>query len=248
VVNVADRSNNTYQTFGTLTAGEGIQVAPEATYNEVYRYIALNIDGVWSFHRVVITLTHVTLRTGDKPGMYYKANFRCDDVLASRMDSYGVVLSLQDMPGADFRDEAGNVWTKYDVKALSSSAVSATSGSVVNIIKESLSKEENTARMQMKVYANAYMTVDTTGMGELVNFMSDNANGGKTAEAEDFTGVAYSLFDIVKEINDNWDTYSDEDKAIVAENVAVWAGWIANAEDFAEAFGNIVAYEPPVAA
>jgi hypothetical protein len=102
--------------------------------------------------------------------------------------------------------------------------------------------------MQMKVYANAYMTVDTTGMGELVNFMSDNANGGKTAEAEDFTGVAYSLFDIVKEINDNWDTYSDEDKAIVAENVAVWAGWIANAEDFAAELGNIVAYEPPVVA
>lgn len=247
VVYGADRSNNTYKTFGTLTAGEGIQVAPEATYNEIYRYIALNIDGVWSFHRVVIDLTHVTLRTGDKPGMYYKANFRCDDVLAARMDSYGVVLSLQDMPGANFRDEAGNVWTKYDVSAISNSAVSATSGSVVNIIKEDLSKEENAARMQMKVYANAYMTVDT-GLGEVVNFMSDNENGGKTAAAEDFTGVAYSLFDIVKEINDNWDSYSDEDKAIVAQNVAVWAGWITNAEEFAAQLGNIVAYEPPVVA
>ena len=252
LVTGADVTNNGYTRYGTLTAGEGIQVAPEATYNEAYRYIALNIDGEWSFHRVVIDLTHVTLRTGDKPGMYYKASYKCDEVLADRIDSYGVVLSLQDMPNTEFMYESGNAWTKYDINDFkanyASNTVSTTSGSVVNIIKESLSKEENTARMQMKVYANAYMTVDTTGMGELTNFMSDNANGGKTAEAEDFTGVAYSLFDIVKAINDNWDTYSDEDKAIVAENVAVWAGWIANAEEFAAELGNIVAYEPPVAA
>ena len=234
VVFVADSTNDSYTRYGTLTAGEDISIANEAFFDETHRYIALNIDGVYSFHRVVIQLNHVTLRTGDKPGMYYKANYKCDPILADRIDSYGVVLSLQDMPYADFEDEAGNVWTKYDINDFkanrTNNTVSTTSGSVVNIIKESLSKEDNAARMQMKVYANAYLKIDLSGMGTYTCFVSDMDNSGKTADAEDFTGVAYSLFDIVKEIDTNWETYSDDDKAVVAQNVAVWAGWIANAE------------------
>ena len=137
--------------------------------------------------------------------------------------------------------------TKYDGAAFNSlyekNAVATTSGSVCNIIMADLSKEANADRMQMNVYANAYLTVDQDGTGSLINIMSDNANAGKTADAEDFTGVAYSLLSVVQAINDNWDSYSDEDKALVAQNVAVWAGWIANAEtEFAGKLGNIVAY------
>ena len=249
LVNGTDRSNNDYGRFGTLTAGEGIVVASEASYDEEHRFIALNIDGVWSFHRVVIELTHVTLRTGDKPGLYYKADYRCDAVLRDRIDAYGVVLSLANMPGADFLTETDdiNMATKYDGAAFKAlyekNAVATTSGSVCNIIKADLSKEANALRMQMNVYANAYLTVDQDGTGSLINIMSDNANAGKTADAEDFTGVAYSLLSVVQAINDNWDSYSDEDKALVAQNVAVWAGWIANAEtEFAGKLGNIVAY------
>jgi hypothetical protein len=248
---VADRTNDSYSKYGTLVAGENISIASAADFG-TNNYIALNIDGVWSFHRVVIELTHVTLRTGDKPGMYYKAQYKCDSALAERIESYGVVMSLQDVPYADFEDEAGNAWTKYSgadfLANRSGSTVSSNSSALVNVIKESLSKEENAQRMQMKVYENAYLQVDITGLGNTTYFMSDTENGGMTADEEGFTGVAYSMYDIVKAINDSWDDYSDEDKAVVAESVMTWANWIDNAEQFTAELGNIVAYEPPVAA
>jgi len=246
-----DSTNDDYSGYGTLIAGEGIEIVMDTTDGD-NRYIALEKDGAWSFHRVVIDLTTVTLRTGDKPGMYYKVQYKCDATLAERINSYGVVLSLQDMPYADFDSEAGNAWTKYSgadfLANRSGSTVNSNSGALVNVIKESLSKEENAQRMQMKVYANAYLQVDITGLGNTTYFMSDMENGGMTADEEDFTGVAYSMYDIVKAINDNWDAYSDEDKAVVAESVMTWANWIANAEQFAAELGNIVSYEPPAAA
>ena len=150
------------------------------------------------------------------------------------------------MPYADFDAEAGNSWTQYSgadfLANRSGSTVNSNSSALVNVIKEGLSQEENTARMQMKVYANAYLLVDQTGFGESAYFMSDMDNAGMTADDEDFTGVAYSMYDIVKAINDSWDDYSDEDKAVVAANVAAWSGWVANAEQFVADLGNIVAY------
>ena len=96
-----------------------------------------------------------------------------------------------------------------------------TTASVFGIVKESRTKEQNTAYAQMDIYANLYLYVSIEdGVGAYV--MAEEAAKEETKGA----GVAYSLMDVLALINDNWDNYSDEEKATVIAALNKWAGYI----------------------
>lgn len=222
----SDSANDSYNANGKLMIAEGAQITVEpVVMRNDKRYIALESEGAWSFHRLTVYMDTVTLRTEGNPGIYYKAVYRCDEVLRDLVDSYGVALSLQDMPGADF--ETADKYTAYTgedfAKAYSGDKVNTVSGAVVGIMKERNTKERNTANANREIYANAYLKLN---IGDGLLIMADSKNQGKTSDAEDFTGTAYSLTEVLEGVNENWDSYSDEDKATVTSFLTKWAAYI----------------------
>ena len=64
--------------------------------------------------------------------------------------------------------------------------------------------------------------------GETYTVVADTANAGKTAEAEEFTGVAYSLQDVLNAVNAGWADYSEEDQTTIREFLIKWAAFVTN--------------------
>jgi len=221
----SDTENDDYVGGGKLIAAEGSEITVEpVVMRSGKRYIALQDEaGVWSFHRLTMYMSAVTLRTEGNPGIYYKATYKCDEALMAYVDSYGVAVSLQDMPGADF--ETADKYTQYSAEnfaeAYANSTVSTVSGAVVGIMKERNSKEVNTANANREIYANAYLKLNI--FGEELLILADSDDAGKTSDAEDFSGTAYSLFEVLEGVNENWDSYSDEEKATIAAFIEKWA-------------------------
>lgn len=188
-----DGDNDGYEASGGVAAvANTVTVQVDVTGGENgYRYIALKGEnGTYSFHRLNMRLTTVSLRTS-ACGIYYKAQYECDDVLAEKVSSYGVVFSVNNMPGADFMTEEGdrNLFTFYNKDSFVS-GVEVTSGSIFGIMKEGC--DDNVSRGEMPIYANAYIIID--GVNEGQPLMAAN-------------GVAYSLLDVLKAIDTNWAKY-----------------------------------------
>ena len=220
-----DSANDDYSGYGLLTVAEDaeIEVAAETKLLK-NRYINVPEDGKYGFHRLAMWISGVTLRTSN-PGMYYKAAYQCDSVLAELVDSYGVALSLKAVPTIDFANESGVKYTWYSGEDFAAnrngSLVNSNSGSIVGILKDKNSAETNTANLNRVIYANAYISFAKDGWTHTV--ISDSINAGKTVADEDFKGTAYSLYDILLAVNENWETYSDEDKATIAAFVYAWS-------------------------
>ena len=211
-----DRANDDYKGFGVWNVGEGVTVENDVT-NPVNgnRYIVIKNGAVYNAHRIEMGIKSISLRPDEKtPGLYYKAEYKCDATLAAAIDAYGVVLSVNDMPGADFADENDNEFTvREDFETnynTETHAVSANSGSVFGIMKlEGRTAAQNAEYGDMKIYANAYILVDDVAV-----YVADTTNGGKQghdSENEEtydanFGGVAYSLHDVMDVINAKWTT------------------------------------------
>ena len=201
-VKLLDSANNTYDAAacGQFTNQGDITVAAEATAPNGNVYIAVAEDNVTTAHRLDMRLIAVTLRPS-AAGLYYKARYDCDQVLAQQVTDYGVAMSLQDLPGADFKTEKGNAYTV--AADAFKSGVEVTSGSVFGIMKETLAATENAARGEMKIYANPYMTL-----------------GNKTLVS--ISGGAYSLRDVMETIEEDYYTYSREDRAGADDFYTKW--------------------------
>lgn len=181
-----DSANDTYgeENCGKLTAVETVTVMTDVHAPNGNRYVAVTEQGITTMHRLSMELTTVTLNVA-KVGISYKAAYFCDDTLASRVKSYGVALSLSDIPGADFPSEADTLYTVAS-KPFQSGVV-AVSGSVINIMKDANTAAVNQNNGRQPIYANAYIDF---GNGALV---ADTVNPGKTLQDEDFSGVGLSL-------------------------------------------------------
>lgn len=191
-VKLLDSGNDTFDAdnCGQFVNQGDIIVAAEATAQDGRCYIAITEGNVTTAHRFAMRLTAVTLRPS-AAGLYYKARYDCDQALAQQVTAYGVAMSLQDMPGADFKIEKGNAYT--EAAAAFRGGAEVTSGSVFGIMKETLAAAENAARGEMKIYANPYVT-----LGDKILVGS---------------GSAYSLRDVMETIEKNYYTYSLEDRA-----------------------------------
>lgn len=227
-----DSANDTYA-VGTAktTAAETVTVEEDVTGGtNANRYIAIKAeDGTYSFHRLNIYMSAVSLRTG-ACGIYYKAMYECDSVLAGKAKAYGVVVSVNNMPGADFLAESeaadNNRYTVMTPDATFGAGAVATSGSIFNMMKTKYDDptvnvaEENARRAAIPVYANPYVLFDLGG-GKLA--VGDDSNAGMTVEDQRFDGVAYSLNDVMEAIDEGYASYNDETKKIVDQFYFKWA-------------------------
>ena len=222
-----DSRNDGYSDYGTITISDGAEITFDTdAIHPVngYRYVGIKEGNVLSFHRIEMYFTNATLRAADA-GIYYKATFKADQYLSSKVECFGTVLSLNDMPGNDFDyAEDINIATELGGEKFvmdENGQLDITTASVFGIVKESRTKEQNTAYAQMDIYANLYLYVGIEdGVGAYV--MAEEAAKEETKGA----GVAYSLVDVLALINDNWDNYSDEEKATVLGALNKWAGFI----------------------
>ena len=117
----------------------------------------------------------------NKAGIYYTTEVKFNQNVADAGAAYGVALSLQDKPGADFAtEETGtdypNRWTKFTAETGADFSKTGTSCLIANILKNdaSLTDAQNSQRGAMDIYANAYVQV-TVG-NEVVTVMAENAS------------------------------------------------------------------------
>ncbi len=179
-----DTENDDYQGFGTVT---GADVAAFCMAPNGKQYVAVTENAVTSFHRLDMTLTNVSLRPS-AAGVYYKAAWECDEVLAAKIASYGMAVSLADMPGGDFATDAD---TLYTVATGIASGETVTGALVRNIVAAG---ENNASRGEMPIYAATYAVLSdgTTLLGDT---------------------AACSLIDILQGIDRIWPQLRDTQKA-----------------------------------
>lgn len=210
-----DSANDGYDATKCGTVSGTAELVQDVAAPNGNRYLAVTENGATTMHRLSMQVTSVSLRTSEA-GVYYKASYRCDQVLASKVTGYGVVLSLNNMPGADFATETGDI-NRYTVGGDPFTGdLETTSGSVFGILKDSRSAANNSKYGQMKIYANPYIT-----LGEQT-FVGDNENAGKTADAADFDGTALSLRDTMESVDDLYFRYAAADRDTMNRFYADW--------------------------
>ena len=166
---------------GTLTASGSVTVAADATSKSGNQYLALEEDGTYTFHRIEMKITGVSIRPGSA-GMYYTAKWACDKVLEAQIATYGVVASTKRMPGIDFASKEENLYTVFAADSFVNGQ--AKNGAVISgIMKDGHSTSNNATNGKTPVYAKAYITFEN----------------GQTLVSTD--NIGYSLYDVMKNLD-----------------------------------------------
>lgn len=200
---VFDTANDTYRSeaCGTILFNGEIAFEQVVDAPNAQRYIAVVDGNRVSAHRLDIKFSSVALRTS-AAGLYYKAIYTCDTVLSKMVRAYGVVVSLDNMPGADFTEDGTDINRYTIADEPFRSGIVATSGSVFGIMKTSKLPKVNNAHARTPIYANAYIDL---GDGPIV---ADALNPGKTVTDANFTGTALSLYDVMVKLDGLYTSYN----------------------------------------
>ena len=117
------------------------------------------IDGATvTYHCISAKVTHVSIRP-ENCGIYYRGQWGCDSTLAGRVQEYGIAVSLNGMPGADFATDDDCSYTTLSGDTMVSGESKA-SVLIAGIMKEELRSSENQARGEMLIFATAYIKLD----------------------------------------------------------------------------------------
>ena len=117
-------------------------------------YFAITDGDTVTYHRLHMALTDVVLRPSSV-GLYYKGVWECDSVLAERIDSCGIGVSLADMPGADLCTDPDTIVVTFPAESLSDKTYNSIA--VDNIFRDTLTAQNNENRGLMSIYASAYV-------------------------------------------------------------------------------------------
>lgn len=207
---VFDSANDTYDhtACGVITVSDGVHYQQDFYAPNGNRYIALADGNAVTMHRLDMKITAVSLRTASA-SLYYKATFACDEYVEQSAKSYGIAVSLKDVPGADFKSVDTDAYTVCDQKFVRSATV--TSGTVVNILNSEFSGAENLKRSRMPIYANAYMDL---GNGPI---MADTDNIGR------LSGVSASLQQVLLALDEKYPDLSIQTRTQLDKLSAMWA-------------------------
>lgn len=185
------------------------------------RYVSMKdpVEAKYTFHYFNLRLSAVSLRAkaNDENGLYYKAQITMDDELANALGSYGVALSLADMPNAGFMNDPDTSFTEITdgltVNADNDYTVTTTSGGVIGIMKESYDQrpdgyatdaDYNAYRGTWGIYANAYLYFDFDGEGDY--------DDGEFIMSQIDTEVKYSMHDAMEAIDGDAEKHDVYDK------------------------------------
>lgn len=175
-------------TYGKVTGINGSIKAAEG-------YLQITEEAGISFHKVDLEITDMTLRAASA-GVYYKCNFSGDELVAGRVESYGVALSVSAAPTAENLEThcKASVFTDFLPGAESNSGSSTL---LKGIMKARNSEKINAANAEIAVYGSAYI---------------------KTPEGYTLGSVVQrSLRQQVELIDGMWDTLDAEQKAAVLD-------------------------------
>ncbi|MBR4864133.1 MAG: DUF4886 domain-containing protein [Oscillospiraceae bacterium] len=153
---------------GTATVAAETTVSKDHTAPNGNRYLVLDNKA----HRIALQLTNVNIRPAAN-GLYYTGAWGADDTVKAMLDTYGMAVSLTDMPDGDFATEGENLWTEF-------AAADMVSGEKKpGVIIEGILAEDNDARQndwnaKANIFATAYMklkdgtvlTSDAPGYGD----------------------------------------------------------------------------------
>ena len=143
------------------------------------RYVALTEDNTVTYHRLGVDLTNVTINV-DKSAVYFKGQFGADSTLKDMIDTYGIAVSLSGMPDNNLSDSVKSTYQGADM----ANGETASGVYITNILKKSLTNEQNDNRGRSEIYATAYVTLkDGT-----TTYISDDS----TTASDD---IAWSLYD-----------------------------------------------------
>ena len=138
---------------GKLYLAEETTVAKDFAAPNGNRY--LYVEG--AFHRIRLQLTDVNLRPASD-GIYYTGAWGADDTVKAMLDTYGMAVSLTDMPGADFAAEGENLWTAFAGSDLVNDAKQP--GAIIaGILAADNDESQNDWNAKTNIFATAYMTL-----------------------------------------------------------------------------------------
>lgn len=190
-----DSANDDYDGYGTVTV-TGATVEPVYQAHNGNRYVAVTNGTATSFHRLGIGISTVSLRPSIA-GIYFNGTWQCDSVLEAMIDTFGVAVSVEDMPGADFETDNDTLYTTFGADQFVNGKPQ-TSVMIKNIL---VSGGENEGRGNKPIYAAPYAKLTN---GELI-FGDDST--GKDA------GVCYTMKQVMGSVNRIWPRLQENQKS-----------------------------------
>lgn len=151
-----DTSGDDYSvSAGNIQLSGGAVAAAATDAPNGNRYIAIVDGSNVSYHRLDMQLTTVSIRP-DECGIYYSGTWGCDSALLQQIASYGIAVSLYNMPDTQFETDETCLYTRYEGTQLTSGETK-TGVLIRNIMKETLSSFQNNRRGTMPIYATGYV-------------------------------------------------------------------------------------------
>lgn len=140
--------------YGKLTNVSGrVAGVPEKAACAEDGYLMVKEGTQRSFHRVNLQIYAMTLRA-DKVGLYYKSHFAADEVAAQQVASYGIALSVKEIPTKTNLEDACMYTAFTDFRAGSNDGNSTL---LQNIMEEADTPQINQISSWVPVYGRAYI-------------------------------------------------------------------------------------------
>ena len=97
--------------YGKLTNVSGnVAGVPSGLDYTDNQYLMIQEDGAYSFHRVDLRLTNMSLRP-ENAGIYYTSKFAGDQVVACHVKQFGIVMSVKQIPNeGNFETDCAYSW------------------------------------------------------------------------------------------------------------------------------------------
>jgi len=173
--------------WGTVTV-KGPKLLNEFTYTvdgKLHLMIEEDYYDMYSFHRLDMEVISASVRP-DTEGFYYTSKYTCDTKIFELVESFGIAVSVKDMPGADFATDPDTLYTELSVSELGTND-EFNSVIINNILK---AEADNGTRGTMGIYGMPYMVI------------GDGSEDGEKRVVV-ANGVCYSLKDVLALVDEN---------------------------------------------
>ena len=182
-----DSSNEDFATYGTATINGPALQNSTMTQIDGKDYVTLNESGTYSFHRLEMSITGVSLRPS-AAGFYYTSSWKMDEKLVSGLAQFGVAVSTFGAPSLELMAQEQMLWTAFDGASLEN-GVSITGALIENVFKSG--EKYNDVRGRTSVFGATYLVLGdgTVLIGESIH---------------------YSLYDIMQLLDKNADTQNTD--------------------------------------
>lgn len=215
------------------------------------KYLMINENGQFSFHRVQLAITESVLRPS-AAGLYYKSQIRGDEKVTALVAAVGIAMNTTETPS----DENLNTTSLYTRLGAENFNTNGNSCLLDGILKTGNTDEVNLANATTKVYAAAYVelidgsvfigTTHTTNLQEQIASINSSWTPMTLTQKASFMGMFYTFETLMR--GESW---SVSNAVSIADRKALFAStdytpylcpWDYNVVEAAKADGKIHYY------